>query len=64
MDGNGTKNPIHRRMAAKLGAGLAVLTGLVTRAKPAAAMTPKGDKAGAHYRESPHVKQYYRVNRY
>lgn len=54
------KMALHRRVMAKLGVGLAVLTA----ARPAAAMTPKGRKAGAHYQESAHVKQYYRVNRY
>lgn len=63
MDDTGRKAGLHRRILAKLGAGVAVMAAAI-RTRPAAAMTPKADKAGAHYRESAHVKQYYRVNRY
>ena len=57
-----------RGFFAALGAGGAVavvaIADVVVKPKPAEAMTPAGDKGGAHYRESEHVKQYYRVNRY
>jgi len=45
-------------------AAVATVAASVVGAEPAEAMTPPGTKGGAHYRESEHVKQYYRVNRY
>ena len=42
----------------------AAATSVVVASEPAEAMTPPGTKGGPHYRESEHVKQYYRVNRY
>lgn len=44
--------------------GLATAAIATSGSKPAEAMTPSGGKAGAHYTESEHVKQFYRVNRY
>lgn len=54
---------LQRRVLARLGAGLALL-GALLKARPAAALQPAADKAGPHYRESPHVQQFYKVNRY
>lgn len=42
----------------------AATAAVVAAPEPAEAMTPPGTKGGAHYRESEHVKQFYRVNRY
>lgn len=42
----------------------AAATTLVVDSQPAEAVTPPAGKGGPHYRESDHVKQYYRVNRY
>lgn len=36
----------------------------VVVAEPAQAMKPAGGKAGSHYQESEHVKQFYKVNSY
>lgn len=49
-----------------LGGAAAAVTAVasVVTAPEAEAMTPPGTKGGAHYQESEHVKQYYRVNRY
>ncbi len=58
------KAALHRRVLARLGAGTAVLIAAVAGVRPAAAMKPPAKKGGAHYQESDHVKQYYRVNRY
>ncbi|MCW3474156.1 twin-arginine translocation signal domain-containing protein [Limobrevibacterium gyesilva] len=52
-----------RRFLAALGIG-GVAAAVAAAARPAQAMTPPGSKGGTHYRESEHVKQYYRVNRY
>ena len=62
--------PVQRRgffTALGLGAAASVAaatTAAVMAPEPAEAMTPPGDKGGPHYRESEHIKQYYRVNRY
>jgi len=57
-----------RGLFAAIGAGgvaaVATVAAAVVGAEPAEAMTPSVEKGGAHYRESEHVKQYYRVNRY
>ena len=42
----------------------AVASVVVATPETAEAMTPPGTKGGSHYRESEHVKQFYRVNRY
>lgn len=49
-----------------LGGAAAVATAAasIVVAEPAAAMVPSGGKAGAHYRESEHVKKFYKVNSY
>jgi hypothetical protein len=44
--------------------GAAAVVALVAEPEPAEAYTPPASKGGAHYRESEHVRQYYRVNRY
>lgn len=60
--------PVQRRgFFASLGLGAAAAvasTVVVATPEPAQAMTPPGTKGGAHYTESEHVKQFYRVNRY
>jgi hypothetical protein len=60
-DSTGKKAALHRRVLARLGIGTAIVA---VAAKGAVAMKPTGTKAGAHYQETDHVKQYYRVNRY
>ena len=55
---------LRRRVLAALGLGTAAATAATLAPRPAKAMTPPAGKAGAHYQESDHVKQYYRVNRY
>jgi hypothetical protein len=45
--------------------GVAVVaTALVAAPETAEAMTPTGGKAGSHYKESEHIKKFYRVNSY
>jgi hypothetical protein len=44
--------------------GATAIAAATVSPKPAEAMTPAGTKAGKHYVESEHVKQFYRVNRY
>jgi hypothetical protein len=58
--------PVQRRgFFAAIGmGGAAAAIAIVAKPEPAEAVTPPGTKGGAHYRESEHVKQYYRVNRY
>ena len=61
--------PVRRRgffAALGLGGAAAATTAiaLVAAPSPAEAYVPSAEKGGAHYRESEHVKQYYRVNRY
>jgi hypothetical protein len=46
-----------------LGATAAAVS-LIAAPKEAEAFTPTPAKGGAHYTESEHIKQYYRVNRY
>ena len=43
---------------------VSVSTALVATPEPALAMTPSGGKAGSHYKESEHIKKFYRVNSY
>lgn len=57
-----TKTVQRRGFFAAVGVATAAMA--TGAAKPAEAMTPTGTKAGAHYTESEHVKQYYRVNQY
>lgn len=64
MQDSAAKQKLHRRVLAKLGAGVAVLAATVAGTRRAQAMKPAGKKAGSHYQESEHVKQFYRVNRY
>jgi hypothetical protein len=56
--------PQRRRFLAALGLGGLTTAALVTAPRRALAMKPGGGKAGAHYRESDHIKKYYQVNRY
>jgi hypothetical protein len=63
-DGMRNQTAWHRRVLARIGLGGAVLIAAVAGGRRAAALKPAGGKAGAHYKESEHVKQYYRVNRY
>jgi hypothetical protein len=58
------KAALHRRVLARLGIGTAVVAAAVLGSRPAAAMVAPGTKGGTHYKESDHVKQYYKVNRY
>jgi hypothetical protein len=59
------KPGLHRRMMAVLGLGsVAAAAVLATATRPAAAMTPPGNKGAAKYTDSDHVKKFYRVNRY
>ncbi len=44
--------------------GAAAVVAAVTEPKEAEAFTPTKSKGGAHYTESEHVKQFYKVNRY
>ena len=56
------KPRLGRRVLAALGIGTTAVA--MAAAKPAHAVTPPAGKAGAHYRESEHVKKFYKVNRY
>jgi hypothetical protein len=49
-----------------LGGAAAVATAAVSVvvAEPAQAMKPAGGKAGSHYRDSEHIKTFYKVNSY
>ncbi len=49
-----------------LGGAAAAATAVasVVIAEPAQAMKPSGGKAGSHYQESEHIKQFYKVNSY
>ncbi len=61
------KKPVQRRglfAAIGIGGAAAVATAMVAAPKPAEAVTPPKGKGGAHYQDSAHVEQYYRVNRY
>ncbi len=56
-----------RRFLTTLGAGAgaaAVVAGIAPPATPAAATESATDKKKSRYRESAHVKAYYRTNRY
>lgn len=67
MAENTPRDTVERRgLFAKIGlaGAAAVVTAVAGRSEPAEAFTPSAEKGGAHYRESAHVKQYYRVNRY
>ena len=56
---------LRRRVLKRLGLGTAaVAVAVATRTVPAEAMKPPAGKGGSHYKESEHVKQFYRVNRY
>jgi len=44
--------------------GATAIAVAAAESKPAEAMTPPSGKSGQHYKESEHVKQFYRVNRY
>ena len=58
-------NTVGRRMLAALGIGTAaVAAALFGAIRPAKAMKPPAGKGGAQYRESDHVKKFYKVNRY
>lgn len=46
------------------GAGAVATAGAVGAVAPAAAAESEADKKKARYRETDHVKNYYRVNRY
>ena len=47
-----------------IGSAAAVVAAVAGKPEQAEAYTPSTEKGGAHYHESEHVKQYYRVNRY
>ncbi|MDJ1159618.1 formate dehydrogenase [Chelatococcus sp. SYSU_G07232] len=47
-----------------MGAGAAVTAAVPLTATEAQAMKPPGDEGKARYRESEHVKTFYKVNRY
>jgi hypothetical protein len=66
MNDDHRKTVERRGFFAKLGIGsaAAVVAAVAGKPEPAEAFTPPADKGGTHYRESEHVKQYYRVNRY
>jgi hypothetical protein len=54
-----------RRFLLTLGASGATAAAAATvSSPPAEAMVPPDGKGGPHYRESEHIKEYYRVNRY
>ena len=56
---------LSRRVLAALGVATgAAAAALVAAARPVQAMKPPGGKGGAHYQETAHVNQYYKVNRY
>jgi hypothetical protein len=68
-----TKSPktVQRRgLFATLGLGgaaaaaTAVASVIIAAPEPAEAMTPAGGKAGSHYKESEHIKKFYKVNSY
>ncbi len=65
---NDLKNVKRRGFFATFGLGgaaaVAAAAVSVVAPEPAEAMTPSGTKGGSHYRESEHIKQYYKVNRY
>jgi hypothetical protein len=44
--------------------GATAIAVAVAETRPAEAMTPPAGKGGSHYRETEHVKEFYRVNRY
>ena len=60
------KQAVQRRpVLGVLSAGAAAVAAVSRVAVPRAkAMVPPDNKGGSHYRESEHIKQYYRVNRY
>jgi hypothetical protein len=62
-DRDGAK-ALHRRQFLTLGATGAAAATLPLAAVPAEAASWKDDKRKARYRESEHVKAFYRVNRY
>ena len=56
-----------RSFLTSLGAGagaVAIVAGIAPQATPAAASESAAEKKKARYRESDHVKTYYRTNRY
>ena len=61
-----TEKPASRRgFFASIGLGAtAAAVSLIAAPQEAEAVTPAKGKAGSHYTESEHIKQYYRVNRY
>ncbi len=60
-----TKKLERRGFFATLGlGGAAAVVALVAEPEAAEAYTPTPSKGGSHYKESEHVKQYYKVNRY
>jgi len=64
MSQKGKETALDRRNFFKaLGAGATVAVAPVA-VTPAAAVDPGKDETKARYRESEHVKDYYRVNRY
>lgn len=64
-DGKSTQ-PIDRRSFFKAGGGAAVVAAATvsTGAEPALAAESDSERVKARYKETDHVKTYYRVNRY
>ena len=59
------KTKLGRRVLAVLGIGATAAAAVLAGAtRPVQAMKPPANKGGPAYRESEHIKQFYKVNRY
>jgi hypothetical protein len=64
MTGKKTIKQTSRRRGFLAAIGMGAAAAATAVGPPGRAMTPPGKKGESHYRESEHIKQYYRVNSY